>query len=194
MTLVHLVDPGAADATIGPLLESGRSQYGTVLHTWRALAHRPPIFEAYLPYLRAVVGPGEVPERTKNLAAIEVAIRNHCRYSASHRAFAARANGVTDADLDALARGDLDGFVPAERLAIEFARELTLRPIDVRFADVPQAVDADLLARLRATFSEAALVELSVCISLWNALARFHRVMGLPLDLPPPPAAVDAAL
>jgi len=176
------------------MLESGRSQYGVVLNTWRALLHRPPIFNAYLPYLRAVVGPGILDQRIKELAALRVAIANHCRYSASHRARAAAAAGITEDELAALAADRLDAFDDRERVAIEFARELTLRPPAVGFDERPQAVDGSLLVRVRAAFSEAEIVELTAGISLWNALSRFHRVMGFELDLPPPPAAVDAAL
>ena len=194
MTLVSLIEPEDADPDVRPMLESGRSQYGVVLNTWRALLHRPPIFNAYLPYLRSVVGPGVLDPRIKELSALQVAIANHCRYSASHRSRAARAAGITDDELAALARHDLAGFGERVRVAIEFARELTVRPPTVGFTDEAQAVDRGLLARVRASFSEAEIVELTANISLWNALSRFHRVMGFELDMPPPPASVDEAL
>lgn len=194
MTLVSLVDPAAADPSTMPALEGARAQYGTVLNTWRALLHRPAIFTAYLPYLRAVAGPGVVEQRIKELSAVAVAIANHCRYSTSHRVRAARAAGVSDEEINALARGDLSGFSPAERLAIRYARELSLRPPQVAHGDNPQAVAPELLDELRATFPDDALVELTANIALWNALARFHRVMNFPLDMPAPPPAVEAAL
>ncbi|HEX2142012.1 MAG TPA: carboxymuconolactone decarboxylase family protein [Candidatus Limnocylindria bacterium] len=195
MTLVSLIEPVDADPSVRAPLDAGMEQYGQALHTWRALLHRPPIFAAYLPYLRAVVGAGEVPQRTKELSALAVAIANRCRYSASHRYRAAQAAGVADAEVEALARGDIDAFAdPAERLAIEYARQLTLRPSEVPFGENPQAVDPQLLDALKAAFSEPQLVELTANIALWNALARFHRVMGFPLDMPPPPQAVEAAL
>jgi hypothetical protein len=37
-------------------------------------------------------------------------------------------------------------------------------------------------------------MELVLSISLWNALCRFHRTMGLELDMPEPPEGVRAAL
>jgi AhpD family alkylhydroperoxidase len=194
VTLVSLIEPEDADPDVRPTLESGLSQYGVALNTWRALLHRPPIFNAYMPYLRAVVGPGVLAPRIKELSALRVAIANHCRYSASHRTRAARAAGITEDELAALARDDLAGFDEREQIAIEFARELTLRPPTVGFADEPQAVDGGLLARVRASFNEAEIVELTANIGLWNALSRFHRVMGFELDMPPPPASVDEAL
>jgi AhpD family alkylhydroperoxidase len=191
VTLVRLVDPDTADASVQPMLESGREQYGRVLETWRALLHRPPIFNAYLPYLRAVVGPGVLDRRIKDLAAIRVAIANHCLYSASHRVASARSAGVSEDELAALAEDRLEGFVPRERLAIEFARELTLRPQEVMWRDDRQAIGGELVEALRSTFSDPEIVELTAVVCLWNALTRFHRVMGLALDMPPPPTAIE---
>jgi alkylhydroperoxidase family enzyme len=51
-----------------------------------------------------------------------------------------------------------------------------------------------MLERLRAAFSEPEIVELVAAISLWNALARFHRVMGFELDMDAPPDEVAALL
>jgi AhpD family alkylhydroperoxidase len=194
VSLVRLVDPDDADPIASPALESGMAQYGIALNTWRALLHRPEIFNAYLPYLRAVVGPGTVAARTKDLAAITVAIANGCRYSASHRVASALAQGVRPDELEALAADRLDAFTPEERLAIRNARELTVAPPVTRHDDNPQAVDPELRAELRDAFTEPQIVELTASIALWNALTRFHRVMDLPLDMPAPPPAIEAAL
>lgn len=194
MSLVELIDADAASPEARPMLESGRAQYGAVLATWRALLHRPPIFTTYLPYLRAVAGPGVVDPRVKALAALRVAILNHCRYTAAHRAHAASAAGMTDEDLAALLANRLDHFDEPARVAIEFASQLTLRPPVVRYPSAPQAVDPGLLRRLRATFADPQIVELTASISLWNALARFHRVMDFDLDMPSPPAVLDEVL
>ena len=194
VSLVRLVDPDEADPIAAPALESGKAQYGMALNTWRALLHRPEIFNAYLPYLRAVVGPGAVAGRIKDLAAIAVAIANGCRYSASHRVSAGLKSGISPDEMEALAADRLDGFSPDERLAIRYARELTLKPPMTRHADNPQGVDPALLSELRETFDEPQIVELTASIALWNALTRFHRVMDLPLDMPAPPPAIDAVL
>lgn len=194
VSLVSLLEPENADPSVAATLASGREQYGSVLNTWRALLHRPPIFNAYLPYLRAVLGPGRLSPRIKDLAAITVAIENHCRYSASHRIHAGRANGVTDAELEALAAGRIADFADDEQVAIRFARELTMKPPSVRHAGNPQAVEPGLLAELGETFDEEQIVELTATVALWNALTRFHRVMELPLDMPAPPPFIDAVL
>jgi alkylhydroperoxidase family enzyme len=106
----------------------------------------------------------------------------------------ARAAGVPDEDIVAVARGELDRFGARERMALELAQELTVSPAAVAYADAPQLVADDLLVRLRSEFTEPQIVELVATIGLWNALARFHRVMGFELDMEAPPDAVIAEL
>jgi AhpD family alkylhydroperoxidase len=192
--LVELLDKAEVDADVRELLESGESAYGRVLHTWQALAHRPEIFLAYMPYLRAIVGPGALEQRLKELVEVRVAVLNRCHYSVAHRVRSARASGVANADLVAVARGELDSFASSERLALEAAEVLTLAPPITAAADAPQVVSDDMLTALKATFTDAQLVELMVTIGLWNALARFHRVMGFELDMAAPPSEITTVL
>ena len=173
------------------MVESGAAQYGQVLNTWAALLNRPEIFAAYLPFLRAVAGPGTLSPGLKDMSAFLVGVLNNCRYTVSHRAASAQRNGVDEADLVRVASRDWSSFDPTTRTVLEFTEELTLRPPNAVFNDVPQAVDPSLLERLSADFTDAQLVELTMSVSVWNALARFHRVMGFDLDMPEPPAGTD---
>jgi AhpD family alkylhydroperoxidase len=192
--LVGLVSKEDAPPEVRAVFEGGEAQYGRVLHTWQALAQRPEIFVAYLPYLRSIVGPGELEQRIKELVEVRTAVLNRCLYSTSHRVRSARAAGVPEEDLVAVARGELSAFDEREQIALELCEELTVRPPSVAFADAPQLVDTGLLERLRSSFTDPQIVELVATIGLWNALARFHRVMGFELDMDPPPEAIAAEL
>jgi AhpD family alkylhydroperoxidase len=191
---VRLVERDEAPPDVQAVFDSGQAQYGKLLNTWRALANRPEIFVAYLPYLRSIVGPGALDQRIKELVQVRVVVLNHCRYSVSHRVRSAKAAGVSEDELTALARGDLDGFPERERLALRYAGELTLKPTTTSYADEPGAIDPQLVEQLRASFDDAELVELTATIGLWNALARFHRALQLELDMDPPPPAIDALI
>jgi AhpD family alkylhydroperoxidase len=192
--LVGLVSKEDAPPEVRAVFEGGEAQYGRVLHTWQALAQRPEIFVAYLPYLRSIVGPGELEQRIKELVEVRTAVLNRCLYSTSHRVRSARAAGVPEEDLVAVARGELSAFDEREQIALELCEELTVRPPSVAFADAPQLVDTGVLGRLRSSFTDPQIVELVATIGLWNALARFHRVMGFELDMDPPPEAIAAEL
>jgi uncharacterized peroxidase-related enzyme len=192
--LVALVSKEEATPEVRELFEAGEAVYGRVLNTWHALAQRPEIFIAYMPYLRSIVGPGALDQRLKELVEVRTAVLNRCRYSASHRVRSARAAGVSEEDVVAVARGELSRFSEREQLALELTEELTLRPTQVSYADAPQLVQSATLERLRASFTDPEIVELVATIAIWNALARFHRVMGFELDMDAPPPAVAAEL
>jgi AhpD family alkylhydroperoxidase len=192
--LVGLVSKEDAPPEVRAVYDQAEPVYGRLLHTWQALAQRPEIFTAYLPYLRSIIGPGELEQRLKELVEVRTVVLNRCLYSTSHRVRSARTAGVPDEDIVAVARGELDRFGARERMALELAQELTVSPAAVAYADAPQLVADDLLVRLRSEFTEPQIVELVATIGLWNALARFHRVMGFELDMEAPPDAVIAEL
>jgi len=192
--LVALVSKEEATPEVREVFEAGEAVYGRVLNTWHALAQRPEIFVAYMPYLRSIVGPGALDQRLKELVEVRTVVLNRCLYSTSHRVRSARAAGVSEEDVVAVARGELARFSEREQLALSVAEALSLRPTSVPYAEAPQLVDAVTLERLRASFTDPEIVELITTIAIWNALARFHRVMGFELDMDAPPEAVAAQL
>jgi alkylhydroperoxidase family enzyme len=196
MTFVRPVELDQLPPDARAAVDGAAAQYGQVLHTWRMVGHNPAALAAYFPYVRAIFGPSALSQRIKDLTAVRVCILNHCRYSTSHRVASARRQGIGDEDLVALLdpRAHTDRFDAQELAALDFAAELTLRVAEVGHADEPQAVSEDVRRRVREQFEDAELADLALSVSLWNALTRFHRVMDLELDMPPPPPAIDAAL
>lgn len=192
--LVSLVTKEEAPPDVREAFEKGESSYGTVLYTWRALAQRPEIFGAYMPYLKSIIGPGELPQTLKELVEVRTVVLNRCLYSTAHRVRSALAAGVPEADLIAAAQGDFGRFDQATQLALRLCNRLTLDPPATPYEASPQLLPEDALRELKETFSDPQIVELAATIGVWNALARFHRVMGFDLDMAPPPAAIAAEL
>jgi AhpD family alkylhydroperoxidase len=193
MALVPLVSEAEADPADAPALDAGKAAYGQLLNTWRAIANRPGLFLAYLPFLRTVAGPGEIRQDIKELTAVRTTVLNRCLYTASHRCASAKSQGLTDEQLEAVAAGDFSGFDEPLRVALALTDQMS------GIAAVPRSksetgVDAALLDRARELFNPAQLVELTMGIAIWNALCRFHRPMGFELDMPGPPAGVSAHL
>jgi alkylhydroperoxidase family enzyme len=83
--LVGLVSKEDAPPEVRAVYDQAEPVYGRLLHTWQALAQRPEIFTAYLPYLRSIIGPGALEQRIKELVEVRTVVLNHCLYSASHR-------------------------------------------------------------------------------------------------------------
>jgi alkylhydroperoxidase family enzyme len=82
-------------------------------------------------------------------------------------------------------------FDEKTRIALEFTKQLTLNPSAVEYGDLPQAVDSSVLAALKFHFSDAEIVDLAMTVSVWNSIARFHRVMNFELDMPAAPEGVE---
>jgi AhpD family alkylhydroperoxidase len=194
MALVPLLDRSQTDGDARATLDRGEQLFGAVLNNWKVLANSPQLLTAYLPFLQSVAGADALDQRIKELTAIQVAIDNRCLYTASHRCASAIKQGISTDDLEALAVGDLSPFSEPERLALRLARELTVRPTNATLVEAPQIASGDRLAAAQKTFPADALVELVFSVSVWNALSRFHRTMGLELDMPKPPAGVLAAI
>ncbi|MFJ4466925.1 carboxymuconolactone decarboxylase family protein [Streptomyces sp. NPDC089424] len=194
MSLVPLLESAQFSADDQPALAGAVKAYGEVLNTWAGIGNSPGLLGTYLPFLRQLNGPGALEIRVKDLVAVRVAVLNHCRYTASHRCTSALAQGIEVDELAAVADGELAGFTARERLALLLAEEMTVALPDVTVAEGPTGVPASLRDEAQRMFSPAALVELVMCISMWNALSRFHRVMDFELDMPKPPAAVEARL
>lgn len=194
MSLVPLLTSAQFSPDDQPALTQAVEAYGEVLNTWAGIGNSPGLLATYLPFLRRLNGPGALEVRIKNLVAVRVAVLNHCRYTASHRCTSSLAGGVTEEELAAVADGDFEDFTAQERLALRLADEMTVALPNVPVGDGPTGVPSSLRDEAQRTFSPAALVELVMCISMWNALSRFHRVMDFELDMPKPPAAVEARL
>jgi AhpD family alkylhydroperoxidase len=175
------------------MVESGAAQYGQVLNTWGAILNRPEIFTAYLPFLRSVAGPGTLDPKLKDMSAFLVGVLNNCRYTVSHRAASAQRNGVDPTTLQAVAAGQWSEFDDTTRAVLRFTEELTTLPSVVPYMDSPLIVDQGTLDALGDALTDAQRVELAMSVSVWNALARFHRVMGFELDMPEPPHGTDPA-
>ncbi|HLI29829.1 MAG TPA: hypothetical protein VKV79_01865 [Terriglobia bacterium] len=82
----------------------------------------------------------------------------------------ARRLGASEAELEALKRGDLAGFSSRERAALEFAERLTL--------DSNNVGDA-LFQELRAHFDEGEIVELAAVAGIFNYFNRFNNVLEM---------------
>lgn len=88
----------------------------------------------------------------------------------------------------AVLAGDLDGLSARERLAVEFARAMSLDPQGM-------AADEALWARIKAAFSDAEIIDLAYCCAGWIGFGRATHILGVDAAcaLPEPaPAAADA--
>ena len=101
-----------------------------------------------------------------------VSRENNCHYCLGHQELKLRGAGLAD---DTIASLDCDWtqFPPRQQAALAYARKLTLEPELVGESDI---------TTLKASFSDAEIIELTFNIARFNATNRWTDGMGLPQD------------
>src|SRR5262245_65534537 len=102
------------------------AQRGSVLHLYRMLLHSPPIAAGWLHYLTAVRHESSLPGALRELAIMRVALLNGARYEADQHAPIARAEGLSEAQLDALRTWRSSNvFDPQQRAVLAYTDAIT---------------------------------------------------------------------
>jgi uncharacterized peroxidase-related enzyme len=137
-------------------------------HMYRTMANRPEVLKAFVPLYGAIMGPGLVERRIKELVYLAVSFANECAYcSAAHTAISKKAS-ITEDELAALRTEQDPLFSFAERAAIQYARELT------RTADA-----GDTREGLNEHFSSEQIVEITLIVAMANFTNRFNNGLEL---------------
>ena len=113
-----------------------------------------------------------VPVRERELARMRIALINGCAICQQWRKTTGAAEVMTEDDYAHVVQWrTYDGYSDRERLAVEYA-EL--------FALDHHALDDAFYGRMRAsTFTDAEILDLTVCIGGWLALGRTLHVLGI---------------
>ena len=145
---------------------------GRVLNIYRLMAHHArslPPFLGWYPRLRE----GVLDLRLRYLAYVRASQINRCRYCVTHNSAAARRAGASREQLEALAEYRTSPlFSEVERLAIEYAEEMTIRV----------QVDPALVEALRERLGPEALVQLTLTVAAANFTNRFNEALGTELE------------
>lgn len=151
--------PGAAAATVWRL----RPEMGAMVETM----------------VRTVYGSSILPASEREVARMKIAELNACTACSTFRAPSVRAAGVDDElylHLDAFET--YEGYTERQKLAIEYA---------ALFATDHGSIDDGLFSRLRGAFSDAEILDLTMCIAAYLGLGRALAVLDIedhvPLDL-----------
>jgi hypothetical protein len=67
-------------AEVKPIYESLKKNVGKVPNFFAMLAHKPEVLKTFVPMYEAIVGPGAVEQKFKELAYLKTSIVNGCEY------------------------------------------------------------------------------------------------------------------
>jgi AhpD family alkylhydroperoxidase len=166
---------------VTPRLEVPAGPGGPPVQVWNLRPELLPTVSAMIdgPYRRS-----QLPAREREAARMRIAQLNDCVLCRDFRAGSARAAGATEDLYAHVDQPDPDRYTPRERLAIEFAERFTLEH---------QAMDDAFFERLRGEFSDAEIVDLSVCCAAFLGLGRVLAVLGIDGPAAPDDGAAPAA-
>lgn len=112
-----------------------------------------------------------LPVRVREGARMRIAQLNDCPVCLSFRAASVKVQGVTEDFYAHVADHETSaGYSDREALAIAYAE---------RFALDHQAIDDAFFDRLRAVFTDAEILDLTICLATFLGLGRLLRVLGI---------------
>ncbi len=148
-------------------LASGRG----ILNLHRMMAHAPPLMQASGNMAMALRNKTKLARSTAELAILRAAQVVDCDYVWGRHVSLARAAGVTDQQIEQIARWrDSAAFTSADRNALGFAESVAG---DTR-------VDDEIFTAMRRDFSQQEIVELTMLIAFYVSTATFIKTLAVP--------------
>ena len=131
---------------------------------------RPEMGEAVQRLSYAVYSQSALPARVREAARMRIAHVNDCAVCRGWRIPELAEQGVDEELYAHVADPDAGDYSAQERLAIEFAE---------RYALDHRSLDDAFFARLREHFTDAEILDLSICVGNWLAFGRLTMVLDL---------------
>ena len=158
-----------------PLVQRIVAERGSVLHLYQMLLHSPPLAEGWLNYLTAVRQKLSLGGALRELVIMRVAVLNGAPYEALQHAPIALQEGLTQAQLDALAEWQGSPlFNDTERAVLRLTDAMTR---DIHFAP-------EIMAAVRSALGERGAVEVAATIAAYNMVSRFLEALQIHADDP----------
>jgi uncharacterized peroxidase-related enzyme len=158
-TAVKMVDPAQNE-----FLASLEAKSKKPSPFFRAMAHKPEVLKNFVPLYGAIMGPGAVDRRVKELVYLTCSYANECAFCTSAHVASGKKAGITEDELRALQTEQDHNFNEVERAVIQYARELT------------QTASADdSRTALQEHFNDEQIVEITLVAAMSNFTNRFNN-------------------
>lgn len=165
---------GAVGPDQAPLLARAHYRNEGTSPIVTSLAHVPEALDVTMPFIAMVLGPSSVAARTKELVIVRTSVLQGCRYCIQSHSVLALDSDVTVVELRALLGHSpwIDAFDDEDDRAL-------LAWVDAVAAN-PSRVTSSVGERLRARYSEAEVVELTLLCATTVMLNRYCTALELP--------------
>lgn len=137
----------------------------------RTLGNSPDMLRRFVPFYSPMVRKGVIEHRTKELVRINIAFHNQCKYCMATRYGSGRMAGIDEALVDEIAHYEQGRFSERERAALAYSDQLVF--------DAPE-IDEAVMVRLRRSFDDPEILELTWVTCLWIETGRMFAALGVP--------------
>ena len=166
-------DGSGGDPSLAALLDRVVAERGSLLNLYRMLLNSPPIAGGWLEIANAVRYRASLDGHSRELAICRVGQLNGATYEWEHHVPIARREGISEAQIEALAQwSSSELFDPRERAVLAYADAMT-REV---------AVLDDVFEAVRGQFDRRELVELTITIAFYNMVSRVLVALGVDLE------------
>ncbi len=175
MPLVPPLEEGDLDPDLHAKVSFFLSTLGAIPNSILTMSRRPEIADAYTNLNMAVMKDyGAVTPEFKRLCGYVASFASGCLYCQAHMILASERFGASEERLNSVYDfEDSPHFTDAEKAGLAFAHAA---------AAVPNAVTPEISERLRAHWSETAIVEITAVVALFGYLNRWNDSMGTALE------------
>ncbi|MEU0900109.1 carboxymuconolactone decarboxylase family protein [Streptomyces massasporeus] len=150
-----------------------RDPGGGVPNIFTTLVRHPDLYEQFMPFGGRLLGGGRLPGDVRELLILRTAWNTGSRYEWGRHLPLARAEGVTDADIDRIGEGpEAAGWTDLERHLIRAADELH------GAATLSDATWEGLAEH----FGDAELIEIAMLVGQYHMVAFFLNATGVELE------------
>jgi AhpD family alkylhydroperoxidase len=167
-------DSPGVDAELLRAIQARRG--GTLLNLDRQLLHSAPMARGWNALMGAIRGQTQLDGALRELVILRVAVLNRAPYEFAQHAPVALAEGLSQAQVDAVASWQASALFDARaRDVLAYADAMTLQ------VQVPkESFDA-----LRAHLNDRELVELTATVASYNMVSRFLEALQIEIEPPP---------
>lgn len=176
MPWIDTIDPVDAEGELAKIYSKIGSSRGGVANVHQLQSLNPKAMLAHLElYKRVMFGRSSLARVTRERMAVVVSYANRCHYCIEHHGEALVQAGDSAAMRGALGRGEIPASLPeVDRLLLQWAHKLTVRPYDSNESDVEKLREAGL--------EDAAILDASQVIAYYNYVNRLVLSLGGELE------------
>jgi uncharacterized peroxidase-related enzyme len=171
MARVRSIPSSELPPVLAAIYEQFAGQYGPFRNQAAVFAHVPAALRHLMAMLLELREAATLPKRILELAIVTVSKLNECAYCVAHHTPFLAVEGLTPAGIERILEyRDHPEFDDRDKLVVEYA---------IAAWERPNLIPDELFARLKAHFSEAQLVELTLRITLCGFFNKFNDALGI---------------